>query len=449
MPVPYPRFCRRRIATAMKDTPVVLINGPRRSGKTTLAQQLTGPRLPYFTLDDATTLAAAKGDAQHFLSGLDGAVIDEVQRAPELLLALKLTVDRDRRPGRFVLTGSADILTLPRIADSLAGRMEVVTLMPLSRAEVLGREPGFLTQAFAGRISTPRELLRGDALVDAVLTGGFPEMLQRDAPERRRAWARDYLGATLQRDVLDIADATRLDALPRLLRLLAGHAAQLVNFSQLGAGIGLDDKTVRRYVGLLEQLFIVRRIEPWLRNENKRLVKTPKLHFIDSGLLASVLGMTAEKLKQDRSRLGPLLENHVLTEVLRQIGWQDEPIRVSHLRTRDGDEVDIVLEHADGSVVGIEVKAAASVDSADFKGLRQLEAACGDAFRLGVVLHDGEQAVPFGERLWAAPVACLFTPHAAPQPQKRRPPATLPSGVEASAKTAGQARPAITRRSKS
>ena len=429
MPIPYPRFCRRRIATAMKDTPVVLLNGPRQSGKTTLAQQLAGPKLPYFTLDDATTLAAAKSDAQQFLRGLDGAVIDEVQRAPELLLALKLAVDRDRRPGRFVLTGSADILTLPRLADSLAGRMEVVTLMPLSHAEVMGHEPGFLAQAFAGRISTPRELLRGDALVNAVLTGGFPEMLQRDSPERRRAWARNYLGATLQRDVRDIADASRLDALPRLLRLLAGHAAQLVNFSQLGAGIGLDDKTVRRYVGLLEQLFIVRRIEPWLRNENKRLVKTPKLHFIDSGLLASVQGLNAEKLAQDRSRFGALLENHVLTEVLRQIGWQHEPIRVHHLRTRDGDEVDIVLEHDDGSVVGIEVKAAVSVNGADIKGLRQLAAACGDAFCLGLVLHDGEQAVPFGDRLWAAPVACLYTPRLAAKPtnQPRRSAATRQS----------------------
>ncbi len=418
MPHPYPRFCQRRITTAMKDTPVVLLNGPRQSGKTTLAQQLANPNLPYFTLDDATTLAAARGDAQQFLAGLEGAVIDEVQRAPELLLALKLSVDRDRRPGRFVLTGSADILTLPRIADSLAGRMEVITLLPLSQAEVLAREPDFLAQAFAGRLSQPREWFSGADLVDAVLTGGFPEMLQRESPERRRAWARDYIGATLLRDVRDIAEATRLDALPRLLRLLAGHAAQLVNFSQLGAGIGLDDKTVRRYVGLLEQLFIVRRIEPWFANENKRLVKTPKLHFIDSGLLSSLQGLSAEKLKQERRRFGPLLENFVLTEVLRHIGWQDDSIRVSHLRTRDGDEVDIVLEHADGSVVGIEVKAASSVGSADFKGLRQLAAACGEAFRLGVVMYDGAQAVPFGDRLWAAPLSCLFA-SATPPVQSR------------------------------
>ena len=396
------------MSRSLADSPVVLVNGPRQCGKTTLAQSFVEVGRPYLTLDDATVLAAARNDPASVLRAVPAAVIDEVQRSPELLRELKLQVDRDRRPGRYLLTGSADLLTLPQIADSLAGRMAVVPLLPLSAAEVLGTGAGFLDAAFEGRLAEPPLALSGAVLTELVLAGGYPPMLQRAEPARQRAWARDYVQAIVQRDVRELAQVTRLETMPRLLRALAAHAAQLVNFTQVGATLGLDDKTTRRYVGLLEQVFLLQRLEPWFHNDLKRMVKTPKLHFLDSGLLAALQGATAERLAADRTRSGALLETFVFTELLKQTGWSDEPARPAFYRTRDGDEIDLLFERADGTLVAVEVKAAASVNAADFKALRQLSAAIGDRLALGVVLYDGEVALPFADNLWAAPVACLF-----------------------------------------
>ncbi len=405
----FPRFCAERVATALKDTPVVLVNGPRQCGKTTLVRQMVAGKRDYITLDDATTLAAARGDPVGFVRNLDRAVIDEVQRAPDLLRAIKKSVDEDRRPGRFLLTGSTNVLSLPQLSESLAGRMEVVTLLPLSRAELRGRKPGFLDHAFAGRLAKPAEVLLRDNLVRAVLTGGYPEMLKRSAAKRRQAWARDYIKAVVQRDVRDIADVDKLDQMPRLLRALAHHAGQLVNFTQLGGQIGLDDKTTRRYIGILEQLFLVRRMEPWFRNRLKRLVKTPKLHFLDPGLLAALTGATVERISENRSIFGALLETFVYSEIEKQAAWSDQAPTLHYYRDKDQNEADIVIENDHGELVGIEIKAAATVTAADFTGLRKLSEACAGDFKLGIVVYDGENIVPFGDRMFAAPIACLWT----------------------------------------
>lgn len=403
-----PRLSARRVADALKDTPVVMVTGPRQSGKTTLVRAFAGRDRTYVTLDDDTVLAGVRGDPTGFLRGLDRAVIDEVQRAPELLRAIKRSVDNDRRPGRFLLTGSANVLALPQVSDSLAGRMEVVSLLPLSQVEIRGRKPLFLKTAFAGGIARPRHVFAGDDLVNAVLTGGYPEMLRRKSPQRRQAWARAYLKALLQRDVRDIAGVEKLDGMSRLFRTLAHHSGQLVNFAQVGGRIGLDDKTASKYVAVFEQLFIVRRVEPWLRNRLKRLVKTPKLHFLDSGLLATTLGATALRIAKDRTILGPLLKAFVFSELLKQAEWFDEACVIYHYRDKDQDEVDVVVENPDRAVVGVEVKAAATVGTGDFRGLRKLADACGDEFKLGVVLYDGDQIVPFSEQMFAAPVSCLW-----------------------------------------
>ena len=403
-----PRLSAKRVADALKDTPVVMVTGPRQAGKTTLVQEFVDDKRRYVTLDDDTVLAGARGDPAAFLRGMDRAVIDEVQRAPELLRAIKQSVDGDRRAGRFLLTGSANVLALPRVSESLAGRMEVVTLLPLSLAEMRGTKPSFLQNAFAGKIGKTSDLLVGDDLTSAVLTGGYPEMLSRNDPKRRQAWAREYVRAIVQRDVRDIAEVDKLDRMTRLFQILAQHSGRLVNLSQIGGQIGLDDKTVGKYVAILEQLFIMRRVEPWFRNRLKRLLKTPKLHFIDSGLLAAILGATAGRIASDRAILGPLLEAFVFSEIAKQIEWFDEPCTLHHYRDKDQDEVDLIVEDGTGAILGVEVKAAASVTGADFKGLKKLAGACGDDFKLGVVLYDGEQVVPFGERMFAAPVSCLW-----------------------------------------
>lgn len=401
------RFAADRVTAALKDTPVVMVNGPRQCGKTTLVRDLVAGERAYLTLDDDTVLEGARQDPAGFMRGLDQSTIDEVQRAPDLLRAIKRSVDQDRRPGRFLLTGSANVLTLPTVSESLAGRMEVVTLLPLSRAEIRGRRPAFLRKALTGALVRPPEVMIGHELVHAVLTGGYPEMLRREDPLRRHAWARDYVRAIVQRDVRDIADVDRLDLMPRLLRVLAHHSGQLTNFTQLGGQNGLDDKTTKKYAAIFEQLFLVRRLEPWFRNRLKRLVKTPKLHVLDSGLLAAILGVTAERIARDRTLFGPLLEAFVFSEVLKQETWLDQTYTLSHYRDKDQDEVDIVIENEAG-LVGIEVKAAATVYARDFKGLRKLADATGDLLKLGIVLYDGEHTVPFGDRMFAAPVSCVW-----------------------------------------
>lgn len=404
----FPRFSAGCVSTALKDTPVVTVIGPRQCGKTTLVRQFVHGDRVYVTLDDDTVLEAARSDPAGFVRGLDRAVIDEVQRVPALLRAIKTSVDENRRPGRFLLTGSANVLMLPQVSESLAGRMEIVSLLPLSRAEILGKKPTFLEKAFAGKLGKAAEVMIGQDLVRAVLVGGYPEMLQRKDPKRRQAWTRAYVKALMQRDVRDIAEVEKLEHMPRLLKVLAHHSGQLTNFTQIGGQIGLDDKTTRKYVAILEQLFLVCRVEPWFRNKLKRLVKTPKLHFLDSGLLAEMLGVDAASIAHERSVFGQLLETFVFAELMKQVAWLDDSCALHHYRDKDQDEVDIIAENAEGAVVGVEVKAGATVNAGDFKGLRKLADACGKNFRLGVVLYDEGKTVPFGDRLFAAPISCLW-----------------------------------------
>jgi predicted AAA+ superfamily ATPase len=392
----------------MADTPVVLVNGPRQCGKTTLVRTLTGPDRTYLTLDDDTTLNSVRADPTGLIRDIDEATIDEVQRAPDLLRAIKRSVDEDRRPGRFLLTGSANILTIPTVAESLAGRMEIVTLLPLAQAEIRGSESTFLNRAFTGQVATPQVKALGKDLVELVLVGGYPEMLGRNDPRRRSAWARDYIRAIVERDVRDITEIDKLEQMPQLLRALAQHAGQLTNFSQLAGQIHIDDKTARRYVGVLEQLFLVRRVEPWFRNRLKRLVKTSKLHFLDSGLLAVLVGATSDRIAGDRSLFGSLLETFAVSEILKLATWSDTVSTLHHYRDKDQVEVDIILEDDAGAIVAIEVKAAATVSAADFKGLRKIAEIAGDSFQVGMVLYDGDKVLPFGDRLFAAPLSCLW-----------------------------------------
>lgn len=404
----YPRFVERRVEEALGDTPVVLIVGPRRAGKTTLARKMAEEGRTYITLDDRTVLDAALSDPNGFIRGLDRAIIDEIQRAPDLLLAIKRSVDEDRRPGRFLLTGSANVMTLPRVADSLAGRIETIRMLPLARAEIAGTAPTFLERLFEGRLEGERQAVIGDDLVRLALLGGFPEAIERESERRRQAWARSYLTSVLTRDLRDLAEIERLAELPKFVRLLAEYSGRLVNYSQFGSEIDVSHKTGQRYVSLLEQVFLVSTLQPWYTNALKRIAKTPKLHFLDSGLLAAVRGLSFDRVRTDRSELGALLESFVFSEVLKLMTASDLPLVACHFRDRQMREVDIVLERDDGTIAGIDVKAAATVTSRDFAGLRTLAEACKERFAGGVVLYDSADIVPFGDRLAAAPLSSLW-----------------------------------------
>lgn len=404
----YERFVQHRLEEALSDTPVVLLVGPRRAGKTTLVRQMGEAGRTYVTLDDQTALAAARADPAGFIRGLDQVIIDEIQRVPDLLLAIKKTVDEDYRPGRFLLTGSANVLTLPRIADSLAGRTETIRLLPLAQAEMAARPPAFLERLFDGQPRAGNPAILGDDLIQRVLAGGFPEAISRKTERRRQDWARSYLSSVLTRDLRDIAEIEKLTELPKFVRLLAEHSGQLVNYSQLGASIGVSHKTGQRYVALLEQVYLAATLQPWFTNALKRIVKTPKLHFLDSGLLATARGLSFERVKADRSVFGALLESFVFSEVLKLMAASDLRLTPYHFRDQQMHEVDLVLERDDGMVVGIEVKASATVKSGDFAGLRTLAQACKTRFAYGVVLYDSAELVPFGDRLAAAPLSSLW-----------------------------------------
>ncbi len=403
----YPRLVEQRVADAMSDTRVVLIVGPRQSGKTTLAKKMANEAMEYYTLDNATTLDAARQDPVGFVRRINRAVIDEIQRAPELLLAIKESVDTDQRPGRFLLIGSANLMTLPRVADSLAGRMEVVRLLPLAQSEIRTAGSSFLRDAFQNE-ARGGEAIVGDDLMAAVLAGGYPEAIGRKTLSRRQDWYSDYIQAVVQRDVRDVAQIEQIAQMPRLLRILAEHSGQLVNYSGIGAAIGMNHITTQKYVGIFESLFIARTVQPWFSNKLKRLTKTPKIHFLDSGLLASLRDLSLERLRDDRGQFGALLETFVFGEILKLASAAHTRFEFSHFRDKQQNEVDIVIEDRQGRIVGIEIKAAASVTNSDFSGLRILAEGCGERFASGMVLYDHHKVIPFGERLSAVPISALW-----------------------------------------
>jgi len=404
----YPRQIGSLIAEAMGDTPVVLLAGPRQAGKTTLVRQISGNGARYLTLDDELTLISAREDPVGMIRSLDRAVIDEIQRAPSLLLAIKKSVDEDRRPGRFLLTGSANLMALPTVADSLAGRMETLLLLPLSQSEIEGQSTNWLDSVFAGRIPQAGAKALGSDLVDRVLSGGYPEAISRSTPRRRIAWARQYIDALIQRDVRDVSGIEKLDQLPRFLRALAQTAGQMCNYSQLGGQVGLDSKTAAKYVGVFEQMYLLRRVDVWARNRLNRVVKTSKLQFIDSGLLATLIELTAQEVQQDRTRFGNVLESFVYGELLKATTTAEGEYSLMYYRDADKVEVDVVIENAAGQLVGVEVKASATVKESDLRGLKKLASLAGDQFKMGILLYDGDETLPLGGKIWAAPLATLW-----------------------------------------
>ena len=405
-----PRSLAPVLGEALADTPVVCLLGPRQSGKTTLVQQLA-PDRAYVSLDDHNYYQTARTDPAGFVASLPDAVtLDEVQRAPELLPAIKRAVDRDRRPGRFVLTGSANLLLVPTVTESLAGRMETAQLHPLTESEK-ERAPGrFLSDLLNGAIKPgirPEAADEAPSLQDRLVAGGYPEPLTR-TPVRSRQWHRQYLRSIIDRDVRDVARVRDSHELGRLLELLALRSAGLLNTCNLANALGLHRSTVDHYIAVLERLFLVRRMPAWHRNPTRRLIRAPKVHLLDSGLAATLANLTAYDWLGRRDQMGHLLESFVVQQLIAQAAWTEPDLRFWHYRDKDRVEVDVVITRGQ-KTWGVEVKAARGISSGDGKGLVRLADRCGEDFEGGVLLYAGRDRLPLAdERILAVPLRELW-----------------------------------------
>ncbi len=409
----YRRNITSRLLAALRDSPVVLLHGARQTGKSTLAKWIASEAHParYLTLDTAAVLRAAVRDPEGFVTGLqDPVVIDEIQRVPELAVAIKGEVDRHRRPGRFLLTGSANVLQLPRLSESLAGRMEILTLWPLSQGEIEGTEERFLDRVFdPASLPTSDVGLDRDKLLARIFAGGYPEVVARAAP-RRGSWFESYVTTVLNRDVRDISQRIeRLHELPRLMAVLAARTGTLLNVADLSRTLGIPHTSLTRYLTLLQTTFLVHLLPAWSTNIRRRLAKSPKIILVDTGLAAHLNGLD-ERAPVDAPELwGALLETFVVTELLKQATWSEAQPRLFHFRTAKGEfEVDIVLENRAGRLVGIEVRTTASVKAQDLRGLHELARVGGRKFVRGVLLYLGREHVPFGSGMVALPVSSVW-----------------------------------------
>jgi hypothetical protein len=403
----YKRNISKVILESLSLNPVVFLSGARQVGKSTLVQSLL-PTYSYLLLDEPGILITARTDPQGFVDGLGPKVIlDEVQVAPEIISCLKNDVDRKRNPGRFMLTGSANVLVLPKLSESLAGRMDIQRLYPLSQAEILGVEASFIDWLF-GPDEPIIQTLPDTAIPELIARGGFPEAVQR-SPETRASWFRAYLSSLLQKDVRDLANIRGLVQLPNLVALLAARNASLLNIAELSRSSGLAQSTLSDYLHLLEALFLIVRLPAWSKNLSKRLVKTPKLYLLDTGLNMSFLNVSQDRLSVDPNLVGGLLEQFIVLELYKQLTWSQTQAQLYHFRLHAGQEVDIVLEGPAGEIIGIEIKSRATLDSKDIKGLEALKELTEKKFYRGIILYTGDKVLPFGSRVWAMPVSALWS----------------------------------------
>jgi uncharacterized protein len=410
------RHAEPAIREALADTRVVLVNGARQSGKSTLLRQVArSGAAEWRDLDLPLVRHAALADPTGFVDYPGMMVIDEIQRVPQLLLPIKVAVDADPRPGRYLLSGSARVLGLRALPDTLPGRMETIELWPFSQGEIDEAPDGFIDAIF-----TQGEELRHISAVaradyaERIVRGGFPEAVARTNPRRRERFHDSYVADLVARDVAQLSDIERTAQMRALVRLLAARSGQLLVAASVGGEAGISQATALRYISLLEEVFLTKRIPAWSRNLSNRAIGTAKLAFVDSGIAANLLGADARSLIRPGGPFGPLLEGFVQMELARQATWSETRVDLYHYRTKDKVEVDVILENRQGKVVGIEVKAASTVGQDDFSGLRHLASRIGDDFIAGLVLYTGQQTLPFGPRLRAMPVSAIWEVPARP-----------------------------------
>ncbi|HBS48352.1 TPA: hypothetical protein DEO28_00475 [Candidatus Dependentiae bacterium] len=407
----FKRNITEKLQKALTRSPVVLLTGARQTGKSTLVKKLTSKEKfsNYVSFDDLRYLSAAKSDPIGFLSNIEKpTILDEVQRVPEIFLSIKNYIDQNRIPGTFILTGSANPLLIPTLGDSLAGRMEIVKLYPLSVGEIIGTKESFIDLIFDGKIQQLKATkINKETIFKKLILGGYPPVQNLDQ-EGVDAWFNSYLETILQRDVKDLAKIEGLTQLPNLLNLIATRVGGLLNIAELSRSSGISNSTLHRYLTLLETLYLITFIQPWSTNLGKRFVKSSKLYLIDCGILLHLVRCDEERLMNDSQIFGRSFENFIVTEILKQATWCRNQAKIYHYRTQSGNEVDLILEDKSGRVFGIEIKSSETITKDHFKGLSHLQETLKDKFVGGIVLYTGNEKIPFGNNLWAIPVNAMW-----------------------------------------
>lgn len=407
----FPRHVRELVLEALSDTPVTMLMGARQVGKSTLVRDIVSTDHPAHTvnLDDQAPRRAALDDPEGFIGGLPKPVlIDEVQRGGlDLVLAIKSSLEKDRTPGSFLLTGSANILSSKEVQDALTGRIERVQLWPLEQSEIYGGSVNFVDSLLSGSPPQVSRAVTGrDAFADLVVAGGYPEARTR-IDRRRGRWFKNYIELTLEKDLADVTDAYKLEEMPRLLRALAARAANLIVYEDLAKELGIDRKTVKAYIRLLELIFVIKVLPAWRPGIASREQAAPKAYIADSGMQLNLIGADAARLHEDGGLAGQALENFVAMEILRHAGWAQTDARAWHYR-RSREEIDLILEDPAGRIACVEVKAAVTLGASDWRTLKSFRDRFGERFAAGVIIHTGAQTVPLGDRLWAVPVSALW-----------------------------------------
>lgn len=408
----YRRFLTHSIREALEDTPVNILIGARQTGKSTLCHQLQEEQIfpaQMVSLDDQATLAAVQTDPLGFLENLNKhLIIDEIQRGPELFVSIKKLVDQEREERRILLTGSANVFTLPKVSESLAGRLEIHRLWPLSQDEIIGARSTFLDQLWSNQDFSSVKT-NWSEIVQAMEIGGYPECLKRKRASRRNKWLESYISSILQKDIKDLSNIEGLTQIPNLLHLIGSRVGSNVNISELSRLSGIKNSTLQRYLAILENVFIILRIPAWTPNIEGPFVKSPKIYLNDTGLLCYLRGEDHESLTNNRIQAGAFFENFVVMELIKQISWSDTFSKIYHFSMHKGAEVDVVMEDRKKNVYGIEIKAASTLTKDDFKGLRRLSE-LSPQFKKGIVLYTGDEYLPFGDKFYAVPMSALWNP---------------------------------------
>lgn len=407
----YQRWQRQLIEKSIKIRRVLLLNGARQCGKTTLAKELIAKNTIYRTLDDLAAREIAEKDPHGFVKHPENAMlmIDEIQRVPQLLSAIKLVVDEDTRPGQYLLTGSANIQSLPSVQESLAGRITKIRLRPLTQGEIVGSEPTFIDHVFhqTSKLSYSTNNDR-KSILSLALRGGFPEAVKLSSSDRQQ-WHLDYVNSLLERDLRDIARITHQHEMQELVRILAAWSGKFMDITAIGSGLSIRRSTIESYINALEALYVVERVYPWTRTDYERVGKQSKIYMTDSGTMSAILRYRMDQIEMDPDRSGKLIETFIFNELAALIDTSNGKYQLFHYRDREKREIDFLIERDDQALLGIEVKAGSAISEADFKHLKWFrDHIAKNRLFIGIVLYTGSQLGSIGKQLYAVPISAMW-----------------------------------------